>query len=177
MIIAGAAWTFGNNVSTDEIVPGRYLGAGLEELARHVFESGAPGLAERMRVGDIVVGAANFGTGSSREQAPIALREAGFGAVVAASFARIFYRNCINIGLPVFWSAEAAADVAEGDRLEIDTEAGTIRNATREREYHVTPLPSFVQGIVEAKGLVEYARSRLGQSLVPADGQDGDLNQ
>ena len=169
MILAGTAWVLGDNVSTDEIMPGRYLGVDdPAELARHAFEGAAPGLVDRIARGDILVGGANFGTGSSREQAPRAIRAAGFGAIVAATFARIFFRNCVNVGLPVFWSPEAAAGVAEGDRLEIDPEAGQIVNVAQGAAHLVAPLPPFVREIVVSGGLSAYARQRLGGSLVPA---------
>ena len=168
MIVAGTVWKLGDNVSTDEIVPGRYLGEDdPAELARHVFESAAPGLGGRITRGDILVAGANFGTGSSREQAPKAIRAAGFGAIVAASFARIFFRNCVNVGLPVFWSPEAAAFADEGDRIEIDSEGGEIVNITKAATHAVAPLPPFVRSIVSAGGLGAYATQRLGGPLVP----------
>lgn len=171
-MIEGAAWKLGDNVSTDEILPGRYMGlTDLAELGRHALEGGAPGLVARIAPGDVLVAGRNFGTGSSREQAPVALREAGFGAVVAASFARIFFGNCLNVGLPVLWSPAAAAEAIEGDRLAIDPASGTIRNVTRGTEHVVAPLPAFGQAIVAAGGLMPYARARLGRSLVP--GADG----
>ena len=171
MMLRGAAWTLGDNVSTDEILPGSYMGlTDNAELASHALETGAPGLVERIERGDILVGGRNFGTGSSRQQAPIALREAGFGAVVAASFARIFFRNCINVGLPVFFSADAAGEVQQGDTIEIDTEVGVIRNTTRGTEHSVPALPPFARDLVAAGGLVAYASQRLGQPLVPAAG-------
>ena len=170
MILAGSAWILGDNVSTDEILPGKYMGlADNAELASHALETGAPGLVGQIERGDILVGGRNFGTGSSRQQAPIALREAGFGAVVAASFARIFFRNCINVGLPVFFSAAAAEAAQEGDRLEIDTEAGVIRNVTQGSEQMVAPLPPFARELVAAGGLVRYASARLGQRLVASE--------
>ena len=113
------------------------------------------------------MGGRNFGTGSSRQQAPIALREAGFGAIVAVSFARIFFRNSINVGLPVFFSVEAASEAQQGDQLEIDTEVGVIRNLTRDAQYSVAPLPPFARELVAAGGLLPYAAQRLGQPLVP----------
>ncbi|MGI9658641.1 MAG: 3-isopropylmalate dehydratase small subunit [Gaiellaceae bacterium] len=170
MILAGSAWILGDNVSTDEILPGKYMGlSDNAELASHALETGAPGLVSRIEPGDILVGGRNFGTGSSRQQAPIALREAGFGAVVAVSFARIFFRNCINVGLPVFFSVAAAAAAQEGDRLEIDTEVGVIRNVTQSSEHPVPPLPPFARELVAAGGLVRYASDRLGRPLVPTE--------
>ncbi|MEZ5102810.1 MAG: 3-isopropylmalate dehydratase small subunit [Thermoleophilia bacterium] len=168
-MIEGAAWILGDNVSTDEILPGRYMGlTDLAALARHALEGIAPGLPARIAPGDVLVGGRNFGTGSSREQAPVALREAGFGAIVAVSFARIFFRNCLNVGLPVLWSA---AEAREGDRLQIDPGSGTIRNMTRGTEHVVAPLPAFAQAIVAGGGLMPYARGRLGRTLVPRAGE------
>ena len=173
MIVAGNAWTLGDNVSTDEILPGKYMGLTDDaELATHALEGGAPGLVAQITRGDILVGGRNFGTGSSRQQAPIALREAGFGAVVAASFARIFFRNAINVGVPVFFSAAAAGEVTQGDLLEIDTEVGVIRNRTQETEHEVPPLPPFARDLVAAGGLLRYASGRLGQPLVPSVNAD-----
>jgi 3-isopropylmalate dehydratase small subunit len=169
VIVAGCAWILGDDVSTDEILPGRFMAASLHELGRNALGGCAPGLVERIEPGDILVAGRNFGTGSSRQQAPVALREAGFGAVVAASFARIFFRNCVNVGLPVAWSAEAAADARDGDRIEVDTAAGIVRNRSREREYHVPPLPPFVRDVIQAGGLRAHARGRLGRSLVPTE--------
>ena len=170
MILRGTAWKLGDNVSTDEILPGKYMGLADEAaLGAHALEGGAPGLVERIAPGDILVGGRNFGTGSSRQQAPIALREAGFGAVVAASFARIFFRNCINVGLPVFFSAAAVGEVEEGELLEIDTEVGMIRNTTQGTEHAVAALPPFARELVAAGGLLRYASGRLGQRLVPED--------
>ncbi|MEZ5098621.1 MAG: 3-isopropylmalate dehydratase small subunit [Thermoleophilia bacterium] len=171
-MIDGAAWILGDNVSTDEILPGRYMGlTDLAALGRHALEGVVPGLPARIAPGDVLVGGRNFGTGSSREQAPVALREAGFGAIVAASFARIFFRNCLNVGLPVLWSPTAAAEAREGDRLLIDPASGTIRNVTRGTEHVVPPLPAFAQAIVAGGGLMPYARARLGRTLVPRAGE------
>ena len=173
-MLAGSAWMLGDNVSTDEILPGQYMGlTDPTELATHALETGAPGLVGRIERGDILIGGRNFGTGSSRQQAPIALREAGFGAVVAASFARIFFRNSINVGLPVFFSVEAADEADDGDRLEINTEVGVIRNVTQGTEHVVPPLPPFARELVAAGGLIRYAAARLGQPLVSPESRNG----
>ena len=169
MIIRGAVWKLGDNVSTDEILPGKYMGIDQDKLAVHALEGAVPGLVSRIKPGDILVGGRNFGTGSSRQQAAIALREAGFGAVVSSSSARIFFRNCINVGLPVLWSSDVVTHTQEGDQLEIDTEAGVISNTTRETQYTVAPLPPFARQIVSAGGLLSYASARLGKSLVPTE--------
>ena len=168
--MSGRAWKVGDNVSTDEILPGRYMAlADDAELAAHVLEGVSPAIAAAVQPGDVLVAGANFGTGSSRQGAPRAIRAAGFSAVVAGSFARIFFRNCVNIGLPVVWSPEAAAGIADGDVVEVDAVAGTIRNVTAGAEWQVPPLPDFVRLIAEAGGLAEYAGARLraGLPLVP----------
>lgn len=167
MIAAGTAWCVGENVSTDEILPGRYMG--LEEgpeLGLHALEGVAPYVIERMERGDLLIAGGNFGTGSSRESAPRALRAAGFSAVIAESFARIFYRNCINIGLPALWCDGVTSAVTEGDRIHVDTDAGRLVNETTGVELPFAPLTPFARRIVDAGGLVPYARGRLGQDLV-----------
>ena len=172
MILKGTVWKLQDNISTDEILPGKYMGlTDYSQLASHALEGVAPGLIEQIGSGDILVGGRNFGTGSSRQQAPIALREAGFGAVIAASFARIFFRNSINVGLPVLFSAAASEEAHQKDLIEIDTEVGLIRNITQKKEYSVSPLPGFAREIVMAGGLLEYASRRLGQPLVPGERQ------
>jgi 3-isopropylmalate/(R)-2-methylmalate dehydratase small subunit len=167
----GTAWCLGDNVSTDEILPGRYMAVSdPEELARHALAGIEGWPADRIQAGDILVAGANFGTGSSRESAPRALRYAGIAAVIAESFARIFYRNCINIGLPVFW-AQGARDLAQpGDRLAVDAASGVITNLSSGATLACRPLPAFVLGIVEQGGLAEYARSRIGSTLLDQGG-------
>jgi len=171
VIAAGTAWCLADNVSTDEILPGRYMG--LEEgpeLGRHALEGAAPYVIEQMTAGDLLIAGGNFGTGSSRESAPRALRAAGFAAVIAESFARIFYRNCINIGLPALWCEGVTAAVAEGDFIRIDTDSGHLLNETSGVELPFAPLSPFARRIVEAGGLVPYARERLGGDLVDDTG-------
>ena len=165
--LEGAAWCLGDNVSTDEILPGRYMALNdQEELARHALAGIEDWPARLVQPGDILVAGSNFGTGSSRESAPRALKYAGFAAVVAESFARIFYRNCINIGLPVFWGEGVRELVEPGDRLAIDASVGMILNRRSGATVACQPLPSFILGIVEKGGLAAYARSRAGRSLV-----------
>ncbi len=166
MIISGTAWRIGENVSTDEILPGQYMG--LEEgpeLARHALAGIAPEVVASMAPGDILVAGANFGTGSSREAAPRALRAAGFGAVIADSFARIFYRNCINIGLVALWCDGVSEAVATGDLIVVDG-GSVLRNVASGVTLPIEPLSPFAQRIVDAGGLVPYAAGRIGQSLV-----------
>ncbi len=167
-VYRGHARLVGDDVSTDEILPGRYMtSSDPAVLARHALEGVAPHFAERVTAGDILVAGRNFGTGSSRESAPRALQLAGFGAVIATSFARIFFRNCINIGLPVFWVAAATSQFAEGDEVEIAPATGRIANRTTGIEVLAQPLPAFVLEISRHGGLVDYAKSRIGEPLVP----------
>ncbi len=156
--LAGRAWKFGDDVDTDAVIPGRYLVINdPKELAQHLFEGIRPEMAAGVRSGDIVVAGENFGCGSSREHAPLALKGAGISAVVAKSFARIFFRNAINIGLPLFICSEVES-IEDGDSLEIDMAGGLIHNLSRGETYKTTPLPLFLQEIVEAGGLVEYTK-------------------
>jgi 3-isopropylmalate/(R)-2-methylmalate dehydratase small subunit len=157
-VLAGRAWKFGDDVDTDAIIPGRYLVINdPKELAMHLFEGVRPEMAGEARPGDFVVAGENFGCGSSREHAPLALKGAGISAVVAKSFARIFFRNAINIGLPLFICSEVDR-IGDGDSLEIDMAKGVIYNQSRGESYKTTPLPHFLQEIVEAGGLVEYTK-------------------
>ncbi len=155
----GRVWKFGANVDTDQIIPAEYLVTGdARELAKHVFEKARPGFAEKVRKGDILVADENFGCGSSREHAPRALIGAGISCVVAKSFARIFFRNAINIGLPV---VECDVSAEDGDELEIDFEKGVIRNLTTNKSYVFKPLPEFLLNLLNSGGLVEYTKKRL----------------
>lgn len=161
--MAGRAWKFGDDVDTDAIIPGRYLVINDPlELAEHLFEGVRPDMAAQAKKGDIVVAGENFGCGSSREHAPLALKGAGIDAVVAKSFARIFFRNAINIGLPLFICPEVER-INDGDLIEIDMGQGLIHNQTRGESYKTTPLPEFLQQIVEAGGLVEYTRRLVAE--------------
>ncbi|OJF17231.1 MAG: 3-isopropylmalate dehydratase small subunit [Bacillaceae bacterium G1] len=151
----GRAWVFGDNVDTDVISPGQYLKLTVEEIAQHVMEGADPEFAKKVQPGDVVVAGKNFGCGSSRESAPAALKHAGVGAVVAEFFARIFYRNAINIGLPVL-ECKQAKEIQPGDELEIDLEKGEIRNLTQNKTYQVSPFPPRILDILQAGGLVPY---------------------
>ncbi|HNT73044.1 MAG: 3-isopropylmalate dehydratase small subunit [Methanothrix sp.] len=156
--MAGRAWKFKDDVDTDAIIPGRYLVINDPEgLAKHVFEGVRPEFAGGVEAGDFVVAGTNFGCGSSREHAPLGLKGAGVKAVVAKSFARIFFRNAINIGLPLFVSPEVER-IRDGDMIEIDPDAGIIFNRSRGESYRTTPLPPFLQEIVGSGGLVEYTK-------------------
>lgn len=151
--LVGRAWCFGDHIDTDVIYPGQYLKFPVEEAAKHVMEGVDPAFPSKIRRGDIIVAGKNFGCGSSRESAPAALKYAGIGAVVAEFFARIFYRNSINLGLPVI-ECPQAKQIQEGDLLEIDLVKGTIRNLTKNEIYSVTPFPDHVLAILQAGGLV-----------------------
>ncbi|MFP4055598.1 MAG: 3-isopropylmalate dehydratase small subunit [Candidatus Brocadiia bacterium] len=159
----GRAFKFGDDVNTDAIIPAPYLvTTDPEELGAHAMEgSERPGVAQEVAPGDMVVAGQNFGCGSSREHAPLALLGAGVGCVVAKSFARIFYRNAINIGLPAVECPEAVEEIADGDEVDVDLASGTVKDLTTGREYAAQPMPEFMRAIFEAGGLVEFARRRL----------------
>ncbi len=162
MILRGRVWRFGNDINTDAIIPARYLNTSdPAELARHVMEDADREFPSKVKKGDIIVAGKNFGCGSSREHAPIAIRAAGIQAVIAKTFARIFYRNSFNIGLPIFESPEASDGIQEGDSVEIDADTGIIRNTTRHEEYFAKPIPSFMQELIAAGGLIEWTKKRL----------------
>ncbi|MFQ5838506.1 MAG: 3-isopropylmalate dehydratase [Thermoplasmata archaeon] len=152
----GRAWKFGNNISTDLIAPGRYyhLRSKPEELAKHVLEDAREEFASSVKEGDFIVGGYNFGKGSSREHAALIIKLAGVKAVLAKSFARIFYRNCINIGLPVVQFD--TDDIDDGDDLELDLEAGKVRNLTKGAEMSFSPLPKVMRMILDEGGLAEF---------------------
>jgi 3-isopropylmalate/(R)-2-methylmalate dehydratase small subunit len=159
--LAGRAWKFEDDIDTDAIIPGRYLVINDPlELAAHLFEGVRPEMAEKVAQGDYVVAGENFGCGSSREHAPLALKGAGVKAVVAKSFARIFFRNAINIGLPLFICPEEDK-ILDGAQIEIDMIKGVIDNHTLAEQYNTTPLPDFLREIVGAGGLVEYTRRKV----------------
>lgn len=159
----GRAWVYGDNVDTDVIIPARYLTTNDEsELAQHALEDLDPTFVQGVHPGDVIVAGTNFGCGSSREHAPIALKGAGASAVVAGSFARIFFRNAINTGLPVLVCPEAMEATQSGDEIEVDASSSTVRNLSRGLQWSAEPLPEFVQQIVEAGGLVAWVRTRVG---------------
>jgi 3-isopropylmalate/(R)-2-methylmalate dehydratase small subunit len=154
------AWVYGDNVDTDAIIPARYLTTtDAAALARHVLEDLDRSFASAVSEGDVVVAGANFGCGSSREHAPIALKGAGVGTVVARSFARIFFRNAINTGLPILVCPEAVDNTEMGDEVSADAAIGIVRNHSRGWELEAEPLPGFVMEIVNAGGLVEWVRN------------------
>jgi 3-isopropylmalate dehydratase small subunit len=162
MFFKGRAWKFGNDIDTDVIIPARYLNTSDPvELAKHVMEGIDREFSRKVKTGDIIVAGKNFGCGSSREHAPIAIKASGIQAVIAKSFARIFYRNAFNIGLPIFESFEASEKIQEADVVEIDADKGLIKNVTRQEEYKANPFPEFMQGLISAGGLVEWTKKKL----------------
>ena len=156
----GRAWKFGDDVNTDLIIPARYLNTSdPAELALHCMEDAQADFADRVRSGDIIVAGRNFGCGSSREHAPVAIRACGVSCVIAATFARIFFRNAINIGLPIFESEEASREIEAGDAIEFDMAEGSIR--ARGKAYRVEPYPESLREIIAAGGLIPYVKRRL----------------
>ena len=159
---AGRAFVYGDQVDTDVIIPARYLTTADEaELGKHALEDLDPTFASSVRPGDVVVAGANFGCGSSREHAPLALKGAGVSAVIAASFARIFFRNAINTGLPIVVSPEAVAGIESGDEVAVDASTATVHNVTKGTSFTGDAMPEFVQAIATAGGLIPYVRARL----------------
>jgi 3-isopropylmalate/(R)-2-methylmalate dehydratase small subunit len=166
--LRGQAWTFGKNIDTDAIIPARHCNtADPRELAQHCMEDADPEFIKRMRRGDVIVADTNFGCGSSREVAPISIKAAGVSAVIAKSFARIFFRNAINIGLPILECPAAVEGIEAGDEVEVEPATGTIRNLTRGRAYQAEPFPDFLQRIIERGGLLAYVEERLGAHALP----------
>jgi 3-isopropylmalate/(R)-2-methylmalate dehydratase small subunit len=164
MKFSGKAWKFGPDIDTDAIIPARYLNTSDPvELAKHCMEDADGDFAREVAPGDIIVAEKNFGCGSSREHAPIAIKAAGVACVVAANFARIFYRNAFNMGLPILESPEAIAHIATGDLLEIDLSTGTIINKDQDRTYQAQPVPTFMQELLATGGLIPYVMKRLKQ--------------
>ncbi|OGC05095.1 3-isopropylmalate dehydratase small subunit [candidate division WOR-1 bacterium RIFOXYA12_FULL_43_27] len=156
----GIAHKFKDNIDTDLIIPARYLNTSDPvELAKHCMEDADPDFVKKVSDGDFIVGGENFGCGSSREHAPIAIKAAGISAVIAKSFARIFYRNAINIGLPILESKEAADQIAEGDEIEVDLTTGKIKNLTKNQNHQAQSFPEFMQSLINAGGLIEYIKN------------------
>jgi 3-isopropylmalate/(R)-2-methylmalate dehydratase small subunit len=162
VLIKGRAWKFNNDIDTDIIIPARYLNTSdPAQLAKHVMEGVDSDFAQKIKPGDIIVAGKNFGCGSSREHAPIAIKTAGIHAVIAKSFARIFYRNAFNIGLPIFESETGAEKIKETDDIEIDAVKGIIKNLSTHEEYTANPIPPFMQELIDAGGLIEWTKKRL----------------
>lgn len=162
LVFEGRAFKFGDNIDTDVIIPARYLNT-LDpgELAAHCMEDADDGFVKKVKKGDILVAGENFGCGSSREHAPIAIKASGISCVIASSFARIFYRNAINIGLPILESKEAASGISEGNIVSVDLNTGSITDKTTGKSYRSEPFPQFMQNIIQAGGLVESVKKEL----------------
>jgi len=162
MQVQGKAYKFRDHVNTDEIIPARYLNTSdAKELAKHVMEDADAGFASAVRPGDVIVAGIDFGCGSSREHAPLAIKTAGVGCVIARSFARIFFRNAINIGLAIVESPEAAEAIKPGDEVKIDFAKGEILDVTQNRTWKIKPFPEFMQKLIRAGGLMEYVVSEM----------------
>lgn len=165
-MIHGKCYKFGDNIDTDGIIPSRYANLTKpEDLGKHCMEGADPEFARKVKAGDIIVADANFGCGSSREVAPISIKGAQVACVIAKSFARIFFRNAINIGLPVLECPDAAENCHSGDELEVDLASGTIRNLSTQRTFKAAPYPDFLRGIIEAGGLIQSIKQRLKGAL------------
>lgn len=164
MKVRGKVWQFGDNVDTDAIIPARYLNTSdPRELAQHCMEDADASFAKEVQPGAIIVAGTNFGSGSSREHAPLAIKAVGVSCVIAAGFARIFYRNAFNIGLPILESPEAAQGSEQGDELEVDLDTGEIRNLTRGQTFWAHPIPPFMQELIRDGGLIRHLSRRIKQ--------------
>jgi len=166
MTLQGKVWKFGAHVDTDLIIAARYLNTSEpSELAKHVMEDADPEFVSKMKEGDIIVAGENFGCGSSREHAPIALKAAGVAAIIASTFARIFYRNAFNMGLPIF-ELEESAEIEEGDTVKVDMDKGEVINISQAKTYKFAPIPEFMQELVDAGGLIEFAKKEIREKEV-----------
>jgi 3-isopropylmalate dehydratase small subunit len=162
MKFKGKTWKFGHDIDTDAIIPARYLNTtDAKELASHCMEDSDPKFASEVKPGDIIAAGKNFGCGSSREHAPLAIKAAGVSCVIAHSFARIFYRNAFNMGLPILECPEGAERIQTADELQIDLDSGVINNLTRNETYRVEAVPPFMQKLLAAGGLMEYVREQM----------------
>ena len=163
MKVTGKAFKYGDNVDTDVIIPARYLNSSdPEHLKQHCMEDIDASFAGKVSQGDIMVAGKNFGCGSSREHAPVAIKASGISLVIAESFARIFFRNCINVGLAILECPEAARAIEQGDTVSADFDTGIIENVTKNEKYQSKPFPDFINGIIKSGGLVEYTKEQSG---------------
>ena len=161
-VYRGRVWRFGDHVDTDQIIPAeRLVSENLDCLGDFAFEKVRPGIAGKMHKGDIIIAERNFGCGSSREHAPLAIKTAGVSCVIAASFARIFYRNSINIGLPILECPEAAKGISSQDVVEVDFSTGVINNITTGKQWQAEPFPAFIQKMISSNGLIDYLRAEV----------------
>jgi len=164
MRLSGKVWKFGNDINTDLIIPGKYLElTDPQEMAKHAMEGADPTFVKRFNSGDLIVGGRNFGCGSSREHAPLALKYVGVGAVLAESYARIFFRNAINVGLPAFVCPGISEGANDGDSLDLDTAKGIVENITTGRTLNFSPLPEFMVEILNEGGLVSYLKNHMDE--------------
>ena len=162
MILRGRVWKFGNDVDTDVIIPVQYTGGtDVEEFGRHCMEGLDPGFSRKVRFGDIIVAGTNFGCGSSREPAPLAIKSAGISCIIAGSFARIFYRNAFNVGLPLLESAQTSDAIEPADEIEVDLDSGVIKNHTRGGSIRANAVPPFMQELIRDGGLMNHIAKRL----------------
>ncbi|WP_273187805.1 3-isopropylmalate dehydratase small subunit [Dialister succinatiphilus] len=158
-VLEGKVWRYGDNIDTDVIIPARYLNTfDPKELAKHCMVDIDKDFAQKVRPGDIMVGGKNFGCGSSREHAPVAIKACGVPLIIAASFARIFYRNGINVGLPLMEIGDNVERIHAGDKLSVDLSSGKIRDLTTGETFQAPPLPGFIQDIAKAGGLIQYVK-------------------
>jgi 3-isopropylmalate dehydratase small subunit len=166
-MLTGKTHRYGDNVDTDVIIPARYLtSSDPDALKAHCLEDLDPAFAGKVSPGDVIVAGANFGCGSSREHAPLAIKAAGVSCVIAGSFARIFFRNSFNIGLPILESAEAAAGIEAGDEVEVDLATGRIRDLSKGIEFQAQPVPEFMQELIRDGGLIEHTKKRIAAGKV-----------
>ncbi len=165
MKLEGRIWKFGSDVDTDAIIPARYLNqSDPKELAKHAMEDERPEFIKEVKKGDILLAEKNFGCGSSREHAPIALKESGISCIIAKSFARIFFRNSFNLGLPLLESPEASEAIEDGDRVRVDLDTGEIFDLTQRKKFFATPIPPFMQELLKDGGLIPHLRKKRKQS-------------
>lgn len=161
MKLKGKAFKFGDDINTDEIIPARYLNTSdPKELAKHCMEDADPKFMEKIKTGDIIVAGENFGCGSSREHAPISIKAAGISCVVAKSFARIFYRNCINIGLPIFTCKDVVDEIKDGDNIEVNVTKGEVASERGKKVYKSEVFPPFIKEMIKSGGLMAYAKEK-----------------
>jgi 3-isopropylmalate/(R)-2-methylmalate dehydratase small subunit len=165
MIFKGKVWKFGNNIDTDAIIPARYLTTSdPRKLAAHCMEDADPNFVTKIKTGDIILGGENFGCGSSREHAPIAIQAAGISCVVAKSFARIFYRNAFNMGLPIFESKELSDAIEEGEEIIVDSTKGTITVSNKNKTFTINPIPPFMEKLIADGGLMKHITKKRGKN-------------
>jgi 3-isopropylmalate dehydratase small subunit len=161
MTLEGRIWKFGSDVDTDAIIPARYLNqSDPKELAKHAMEDERPEFYREVKEGDLLLAGKNFGCGSSREHAPLALKAAGISCIIAKSFARIFYRNSLNLGLPLLESPEASEAIQDGDRVRIDLATGEVYDLTQDKKFHAKPIPDFMQELLNDGGLIPHLRKK-----------------